>query len=358
MRTIILVLVAVVAVVGLPERAAAVSEAVAPWLMFPMGARASGMGGAQVTEAQGAEGVYWNPANLGFYLDGMSGTLMHFYAVPDLTDDVYFDYLSYAKQVEGLGGLGFNVMLMNYGESTATDEAGLELLTFGSWDAAVGAGWGTRVSERFSVGVGAKIITSHLAPEINDLEEGKGTTWALDFGVHGRQILPYWGLRWGLSIQNLGPSLKFVDSSSPNPLPLNFRSGFAFDPWVDDLVRVTVAADMNKILVRQKEIGDGSTSEVELDPAYKALFTAWTDESLGDEIQDAIYNFGVEAALIDMVFLRLGRVQDHTGDIRDFTFGGGVLYQGLHVDFALYPQATGLDHVKRFSVTYDFPNFR
>jgi hypothetical protein len=54
------------------------------------------------------------------------------------------------------------------------------------------------------------------------------------------------------------------------------------------------------------------------------------------------------------VFLRTGRVHDQTGDITDYTYGVGLRYQGLRFDFAGYPQASGLDDVKRFSVTYDF----
>jgi hypothetical protein len=47
-------------------------------------------------------------------------------------------------------------------------------------------------------------------------------------------------------------------------------------------------------------------------------------------------------------------VEDRTGAITDYTYGIGVKYQGLQFDFAGYPQAQGLDNVKRFSLTYDF----
>ena len=121
---------AILLVTLIPGRALAVSEAVTPWLLFSMGARASGMGGAHVTEAAGADGVYWNPANLAFYLDGSSITGMHFSPVPDLTNDVYFEYASYANQVEGWGGWGANIMFLSYGTSEATDETGIRLRDF------------------------------------------------------------------------------------------------------------------------------------------------------------------------------------------------------------------------------------
>lgn len=339
-------------VAALPATAGAVSESVTPWLLFTMGARASGMGGAHVTEATGADGVYWNPANLGFYLDGRSITAMHFAPVPDLTDDVYFEYASYAENIEGWGGWGANIMYLTYGKSEATDTAGLRLREFTSWEMGVGVGYGTALTERVAVGVGAKVLVSRLSPAIGDLEEGQGVTWAVDFGIHGRDLGPM-NLRLGLGILNMGPALKFVDNGSPNPLPLSFRLGIGFDPYVAENHRLTLAADMNKVLVRQRG-GETTGSEFEVDPAYKALFTAWTDESFSEELEDAIYNIGAEYSFADFMFLRSGWVQDSTGDITDYTYGIGVNYEGWRFDYAGYPQATGLDNVNRFSVTYDF----
>lgn len=339
------------ALAALPTSAMAVSESVTPWLLFSMGARASGMGGTQVTEATGADAVYWNPANLGFYVDRKSITGMHFAPVPDLADDVYFEYAGYAQKLEGSGGIGANIMFLTYGKSEATDPSGIRLREFTSWEMGLGAGYGTALTDKIAVGGGAKLIMSYLSPRIGDLEEGQGITWAIDLGVHARDIAPM-NLRWGLGILNMGPSLKFVDNGSPNPLPLDFRMGIGFDPFMNATHRVTVAAEMNKVLVRQR--GGTGTEDFDTDPAYKAIFTAWTDESFREELKDAIYNIGTEYAFSNFVFLRTGWVEDQTGDIRDYTYGVGIRYQSFRFDFAGYPQAEGLDDVKRFSLTYDF----
>jgi hypothetical protein len=336
----------------LPSTAVAVSETIAPWLLFSMGARASGMGGAHITEATGADGVYWNPANLGL-LRGRSITGMHFAPVPDLADDVYFEYASYAEQSQDWGGIGGNIMFITYGESEHTDIDGLRLGTFSSWEMAVGLGWGTAISQRFAVGAGIKVLLSYLSPELSTpqgtLEEGQGKSWAVDFGVFGHNLGPM-GLRWGLALSNLGPALKFADNLNPNPLPLNIRTGLGFDPYRTDVHRVTIAIDMNKVLARPREEG----GRTEYDPAWKAIVTAWTDDGIGKEFEDAIYNAGVEYSFSEFVFLRTGWVHDKTGDITDYTYGIGVAYRQFRFDFAGYPQATGLDDVKRFSITYDF----
>ncbi len=349
MRKPTLALVIAVVAWGAPQRAHAVSEYVLPWLLFTMGARASGMGGAHMTEAQGADAVYWNPAKLA-HVEGRAITGMHFSPVPDLTDDVYFEYAGYAQKSPSLeGGIGLNLMFLTYGKSLATDEAGLPIQEFNSWELGLGVGYGTALSDKFSVGGGVKVLTSQLSPEFDDLEEGKGTTWAVDVGAHAQRIGPM-GLRWGVGIMNLGPALKFIDNGSPNPLPLTFRTGIGFDPYVNETHRVTIAADMNKVLVRQRD----EAGELKVDPSWKAIVTAWSDESISNELEDAIYNAGVEYAFSRFIFLRTGWVQDKTGDITDYTYGIGVAYSSIRFDFAGYPQATGLDDVKRFSVSYDF----
>jgi hypothetical protein len=349
MRKFLLAMALVGFIAGVPAQSFAVSEYVLPWLLFSMGARASGMGGAQMTEASGADAVYWNPALLGF-LPGRAITGMHFAPVPDLTDDVYFEYASYAQKVESWGGgVGGNLMFLTYGQSTATDPSGLVIQDFSSWEMGLGLGYGAALSQKIAVGGGVKFLMSRLSPKIDDLEEGQGETWAIDVGMHARNIGPM-GLRAGFGWQNMGPALKFIDNGSPNPLPLNFRLGVGFNPFKNDTHVITVAADMNKVLVHQ-EVVDG---QLEVDPAWKAIVTAWTDESFSDELEDAVYNLGAEYAFSNFLFIRGGWVQDQLGDITDFTYGAGVSYARVRFDFAGYPQATGLDDVKRFSVSYDF----
>ena len=62
------------------------SEAGAIFLLIAPGARAGGMGEAQVAVANDAYASYWNPAGLGF-LDGSELALMHVNWLPGLAND-------------------------------------------------------------------------------------------------------------------------------------------------------------------------------------------------------------------------------------------------------------------------------
>jgi hypothetical protein len=213
-----------------------------------------------------------------------------------------------------------------------------------------------------AIGVAVKLIHSALVDDVQDvaeLPELKATTWAADFGVSATEILKRSGsghtlpngIRLGLAIQNLGPHLTYVEGGSENPLPLNFRLGLGVDAYQNEFHRVTLAAEMNKVLIHQT--GDGLAFDV--DPGWKALFTAWTDESLSEELRDAIFNAGAEYALKEVIFLRTGWIHDQTGEITDYTLGGGLRYQhrgvSVQFDYATTPQPTGMDRAQRFSLT-------
>ena len=77
------------------------SEAGAIFLLIAPGARAGGMGEAQVAVANDAYASYWNPAGLGF-LDGQELALMHVNWLPGLADDLYYEFLAFLPNLRHL----------------------------------------------------------------------------------------------------------------------------------------------------------------------------------------------------------------------------------------------------------------
>ena len=68
------------------------SEAGAIFLLISPGARAGGMGEAQVAVANDAYASYWNPAGLAFQT-GSEIAFMHVNWLPNLADDLYYEFL-------------------------------------------------------------------------------------------------------------------------------------------------------------------------------------------------------------------------------------------------------------------------
>ena len=117
------------------------SEAGAIFLLIAPGARAGGMGEAQVAVANDAYASYWNPAGLGF-LKGSEAALMHVNWLPGLADDMYYEFLGFRKHYDKLGTLGGHIIFLNLGEQVRTSEIGEELGTFTSYMTAFSMSYG------------------------------------------------------------------------------------------------------------------------------------------------------------------------------------------------------------------------
>jgi len=296
------------------------AEAGAQSLLIAPGARADGMGRAYVAVANDANAVWWNPGGLAF-TTGHDISTMYTKLVPDLADDVFYSYTSYAQHVEGWGGIGFSLGYLSYGKSTATDPDGNDLGTFSSYELAPTIAYGTELMKDMGFGVALKLVRVDLAPSsvTQDQQAGRGTTFAADIGALYK--IPRYKSSIGLAIQNLGPNISYIDVDQSDPLGRNVKAGVAVTPFETELYRVTVAADVNKSLLSHG---------------------AW------------IENGGAEFEFNRLLALRAGYIYDPRGTVKDLTYGLGLNFRGIRVDYASVPQSEFLDRVNRFSASYHF----
>jgi long-subunit fatty acid transport protein len=278
------------------------------------------MGRAFVAVANDANAVWWNPGALAF-TTGHDISSMYTKLVPDLADDVFFSYTSYAQHVEGWGGIGFSLGYLSYGKSVATDVDGNELGTFTSYELAPTLAYGTELMKDMGFGVALKLVRVDLAPadKTQDRAAGRGTTFAADIG--GLYKMPKIKSSVGLALQNLGPNIAYIDQDQSDPLGRNVKLGVAVTPLETEVYRVLVTADVNKSLLDHG---------------------AW------------IENGGGEFEFNHLLSLRAGYIYDPRGTVKDLTYGLGLNYHGIRIDYASVPQSEFLSRVNRFSASYHF----
>jgi long-subunit fatty acid transport protein len=278
------------------------------------------MGRAYVAVANDANAVWWNPGALAF-TTGHDISSMYTKLVPDLADDVFFSYTSYAQHVEGWGGIGFSLGYLSYGKSVATDVDGNELGTFTSYELAPTLAYGTELMKDMGFGVSLKLVRVDLAPadKTQDRAAGRGTTFAADLGWLYK--VPRMKSSVGLAIQNLGPNIAYIDQDQSDPLGRNVKLGVGVTPLETEVYRVLLVADVNKSLLPNG---------------------AW------------IENGGGEFEFNHLLALRAGYVYDPRGTVKDLTYGLGLNYRGIRIDYASVPQSEFLARVNRFSASYHF----
>lgn len=355
MRRIVLTLVIIAAFVPMTGNLFAQSEATAIFLMVSPGARAGGMGEANVAVANDAYATYWNPAGLAT-IKGKEFSGMHAQWLPGLNlGDMYYDFASYVQHFEGIGTIGISGTYINYGEQVRTDETGPEVIsTFSSFEMAIGLSYGTMLSENLAVGSTAKYIYSRLAPFSAGEQQGAGigSSVAVDLGFIWT---PGFARRsaFGVNLQNLGPKITYIDAAQADPLPTNLKFGFAFKALESEFNKLTFTVDFNKLLVVKTTDDEGNTKS---DPFYKAVFSSWTDGGFSNQIKRTNVGGGAEYWYSNIFSLRAGYFYESVGKRKFATFGAGLRFSLYQFDFGYISGDTGhpLTDTMRFSLSFKF----
>ncbi|MCB1162254.1 MAG: PorV/PorQ family protein [Candidatus Krumholzibacteriia bacterium] len=297
------------------------SVAGAASLQIPPSARFNGLGQSGVALADDATAAWWNPAGLGF-MTGRTLGLMHSKLVPDLADDIYYEFAGWVQQLEGWGTYSVNVIYLSYGTSVKTTDSPDPEGTFTSYEFSPSLSYGVRLDENTAVGLGFKYVRVDLAPSGSVPDQGAGSgagaggSVAVDLGF----LRHFGNYSAGLALTNFGPNISFIDAEQSDPLPRFLRLGAAGLVYQGEYGHVLVSGDFNKLLV-----SGGQTT----------------------------LNGGTELQYTDIMALRIGYMYDPDGHIEDFTFGGGFHKalggKDFFFDYANIPQADNLDRVHRFS---------
>ena len=263
-----------------------VGEAGAIFLLIAPGASAAGTGEAQVAKADDAYASYYNPAGLGFQnRSGMAG--MHVNWLPNLADDLYYEFLAYKQPLEGMDGtIGGHLIYLNLGEQMGMDEMGNETGQFKSYMWAFALSYGTKISKTSSVGINFKVFHQKLADSGTGSEGGDpySTDFAFDLGYLKKFNK---GLNLGISILNIGPPIDFVDADQADPSPTNLKFGIQKEFIIDDYNKINILLDVNRLMVARYPAmdwnNDGKIQDDGIEPGYtdpwwKAIVTCWLDD--------------------------------------------------------------------------------
>lgn len=232
-------------------------------------ARATAMGDAFVSLANGADAAFWNPAGL---------TSLDNHDITTTLTMWLFDTkqiaLAYGLPMGNWGTLGFQFHYVDYGrfEETRADvvdlvipangvpffNAGLTGRSFTPYSYLVGLSYAVKFTDKFSAGATVKYAMESLWSDqaitmVNSVtgEETTYKTYAdvvlFDFGM--LYNTGFRSVQIGVSVQNFGGQVKFADAA--HPAPLAFRLGSSANLFgkqgllfTDQTNRLTFAYDL------------------------------------------------------------------------------------------------------------------
>ncbi len=233
-----------------------VGTTAAQFLKIGAGARAIAMGGAFTGTEGDLHSIYWNPAGLSRMATFGAATFNH----AEWLADISYDFAALALNLGSFGTVGASLVIFG------TPEEDVRTIEFPEgdgrkWDAtslAIGLAYAKNLTDRFSIGFSAKLISERIWNET-------ATGIAIDVGTLYRT--PFRGMRLGATISNFGTKMRlggrdiqfnFNPSGDPNigpsnipsqyrvedyDIPLMFRIGIALDLVNTEAIRTTAAVD-------------------------------------------------------------------------------------------------------------------
>jgi len=320
-------------------------ESAVPFLLLAPDSRAGGIGESGAGLADNSAAIFWNPAGIAF-LTGSEVSFTHSNWLPQFQLDLFYDYATYRQYIDDLNGsVTASVTYMNFGEFVRTSSNSPDPIgTFRSFDAALTLGYATKISTDWGLGFNFRLIHSRLSDKPTEQEQGKGVATSVSFDVAGMWRpedleLPLIGnignkFSIGANLSNIGPKIYYIDQAQADPIPTNFRLGFAARFFEDDYNSLTMTLDFSKLLVSRAD------STKKKDEFYKAIFTAWADQPLSEELRDVVTSMGIEywyGIPEDFMFaLRAGFFYEDPayGNRKFATLGAGIRYDLYGFDFS------------------------
>ncbi|OGS23049.1 MAG: hypothetical protein A2252_07985 [Elusimicrobia bacterium RIFOXYA2_FULL_39_19] len=257
----------------------------ADFLKIGIGARPVGLGNAFTAIANDVTAMQWNVGGLA-QLNQKEVSAMH----SQWLVDTNLDYIGFALPLSGKGSSGLegrsvfggSVIYLSQGELEGRDANRQLTNSFGASDMAVTFSYSKQLivnSKPVGIGINMKIIQQKIETE-------QATGVAFDVGILSRLFSQDGPFSAGLSIQNIGPQMKFI--SEGYNLPLTVTTGLGYN-----IGGITVGLDVKQQIYENRTIVSFGTeflpiSSLALRAGYASHFIA---SSLNSSIADS-YGLG------------------------------------------------------------------
>jgi len=354
-----------------------------PFLLVAADARSAGMADQGVATSADAFSQQWNPAKYAFALDKVGFSVSYTPYLTDLVNDISLGQLNYYNRINERSAFAGSFRYFGLGEIELrqTGDPNEAVRTISPAEFAFDGSYSLKLSEKFSMAVGARFVNSNLKVASDIGDASAASSFAVDVaGFFQSEEVAYsdFNGRWraGFNIQNLGPKISYDNTEfSSNFLPANLKVGTGFDFILDDYNKVALNVEFNKLLVPtpqdQDLNGDGTiTAEERAQNNTDYSSIGWFSgviQSLSDapggfseELKEITYSAGAEYLYQDSFSMRMGYFHESPdkGARQFFSLGAGFKYNVVKVDvsylFSTSKVKNPLENTLRFSLTFNF----
>ncbi|MCZ8197848.1 MAG: type IX secretion system outer membrane channel protein PorV [Flavobacterium sp.] len=365
-----------------------------PFLLIAADARSAGLGDQGVATSTDAFSQQYNPAKYAFSLDKQGFSISYTPYLSELVNDISLGQVNYFNRLNEQSAFSASIRYFSLGEIQLTDDIGTALTVVKPGEFAIDGAYALKLSERFSMSVGGRFISSNLRLASAGQSNAAANSFAVDVaGFYQSEEIAYndFNGRWraGFNFQNLGPKISYDEEQSDlnaNFLPSLLRLGAGFDFILDDYNKVSLNTEVTKLLVPTPQIaqpafdenGDGDfddpndITQSEQNSITRenyntigwssGIFKSFNDapDGFSEELKEITYSVGTEYLYQDSFAMRLGYFHESPvkGARQFFSLGAGFKYSAIKVDvsylFSASKVKNPLENTLRFSLSFAF----
>ncbi|EDM44223.1 hypothetical protein SCB49_04320 [unidentified eubacterium SCB49] len=351
-----------------------------PFALIAADARSAGMGDIGVATSADAFSQQWNAAKYAFAISKQGVGVTYTPYLSSLVNDIFLGNLTYYNRINERSAFAASLRYFSLGDIDLRETADQTPLTVSPNEFTFDASYSLRLSERFSMAVTGRYLTSDLKIQVADDDASSASSFAVDVsGYYQSEEIAYddFDGRWraGFNISNIGPKLKYDEVGQENNLPTNLGLGGGFDFILDEYNKVGVTAEVNKLLVPTPQSsdlnGDGEITAEEVSQNtqdyqdisfFSGMFQSFGDapDGFSEELKEFTWALGAEYWYQDSFAFRTGyfNESDEKGSRKFLSLGAGFKYTAINIDvsylFSTSKVRSPLEGTLRFGLTFNF----
>lgn len=293
--------------------------------------------------------------------------------------DMNLLYLGAYKRLGSRGTVAASLTYFSLGEIQSTDPEGNSRGTMNPNEFAADVTYAMKLNDELSLGASGRYVHSDLTNG-QQVSDGSGyvttkpaRSLAADLGLYWQHPLDgAQTLAMGAFVSNMGAKLSYSnDDTRQEFLPANLRLGARYSNTLDQSNRISIMADVNKLLVPTPPVTVGDNTYSDYYPnlteyyntgVMRGIIQSFYDApgGLSEELRELQVSIGAEYWYKNTLAARAGYFyeNDTKGGRRYATVGFGLKYNVMQFDFAYLIPTTAfssnpLTNTIRISLTFN-----
>jgi Type IX secretion system protein PorV len=339
-----------------------------PFLRIAADARASGMGDIGIASTPDASSSFYNLAKTPFAKNNTGISLTYTPWLKALgISDIYLATLGgFHKLNDGQGAIGASIRFFSLGNIQFTNDGNTIEQTFRPREIAYDFGYARKLTDRLSLGVALRYITSNLTGNYQIYKPGNAIAGDVSLYYDGVTEKNGAGFAWGFTLTNLGSKIGYTDdNTNKDYIPANLGFGFQYTYPIDEMNKLNLAFELNKLLVPAPPTDTTNNYAALKEYRSQGVMSSWgkSFSDGGGFVKSLQFSLGAEYAYNDQFFVRAGYFGESQieGNRKYFTAGVGIKYNVMDFNFSyLIPSGSSttsgvspLANTIRFGINFD-----